>query len=149
MAEGQFKPFHPPIPALQMSTSSLCPLLTNLSPSSLTLRRLHKSTLSPEMLMREAKTLAMPGVLLSDFLSVFCRCCCSRVCVSLFFEDERVVMSRCSDWVCGRRKRNSSMRRQQVEKPRPLCLYVSRLSVIWIPYLLSPIYLFAPVTSTV
>jgi hypothetical protein len=132
MAEGQFKPFHPPMPALQMSTSSLCPFMTNLSPSSLTLRRLHKSTLSPEMLMREANTFAMPGVLLSDLCSVFCRWCCSRVCVSLFLEDERVVMIRCSDWVCGRRKRNSSMRRQQVEKPRPLRLYVSGLFVIWV-----------------
>jgi hypothetical protein len=79
--------------------------------------------------MREARILEMPGVLLSDFCSVFARCWCSRDCVSLFLEDERVVMRRCNDWVCGRRKRNSSMRRQQVEKPRPLHLRQCQLSV--------------------
>jgi len=98
--------------------------------------------------MREAKTLEMPGVLLSAFWSVFCKCCCSRDCVSLFFEAERVVMRRWSDCVCGRVKRNSSMRRQQVEKPRPLFVACQSL-VFGVRISLSRVYLFAPVTSTV
>lgn len=68
--------------------------------------------------------------------------------MSLFLEVERVVIMRERVWLKGRDGRNSSRRRQQVEKPRPLLCGVS-VVLFCIAFRSKGGYLFAPVTSTV
>lgn len=54
-------------------------------------------------------------------LARFCRCKRRRKRASSLLLVSRAVKIRVRDWDCGRISRNSSVRRQQVAKPRPLC----------------------------
>ena len=111
----------------QITASSLFLLANNSFARALTVSNFVKSTSTPSSFIRPSSSMLRVGAstLLAPFSTV-CKYASSLLSVDSLFLTSRVEKRRCSfcDW--GRVKRNSSIKRQHIAKPRPL--YGSEIS---------------------
>lgn len=117
MALNQLIPVNPPSPALSTRASSFGVDASSFLDKVRTESKSVRSTFSGWSVIRDSLSVRPPH----DRR----RWLFKRPSVSSPFLVLLVVKITVNDWVFGRAERNSSISRQQIEKPRPLVLYVS------------------------